>query len=146
MQAKTSLTIQQFLADPKRKQRFTAILGMLGSNASGEAANAARAGTAMLRDAGLAWADVTAALNGAPAYSSGQSWKASGPKTSRQTPPFNAQLNTLLDEIEDAIELNDWETSFVTSLRKRRSLSEKQANKLKDIAEAAGVEVSFDLL
>lgn len=144
MQAKTSLTIQQFLADPKRRQRFTAILGLLGSDAAGEVANAARVATAMLRENGLTWADAVNALGAAPAFSSGPSWKASGPKTSRQTPSFNEQLGKILDEIEDAIELNDWETSFVTSLRKRRSLSEKQLNKLRDLAEAANVEFELD--
>lgn len=55
------------MQSPKVKQllankRFIAIVGMLGSNGSGEAANAAALATKMLQEAGLTWAELVNAV------------------------------------------------------------------------------------
>lgn len=49
-------------------KRFVAIVGMLGSNGSGEAANAAAMATKMLQDAGVTWGELLKAQDGSAGY------------------------------------------------------------------------------
>ncbi len=55
---------KQSLADLLRNPRFVAIVGMLGSNGSGEAANAAAMATKMLAEAGATWGELLEANGG----------------------------------------------------------------------------------
>lgn len=55
------------------------------------------------------------------------------------------QINELVDEIEAGVELNQWETDFVTSVRELRyKISEKQVRRLKILADQAGVECTIE--
>ena len=56
---------------------------------------------------------------------------------------MQAILNWTIDQIEDAIELNDWEQGFLKSMRDLKwKISPKQFAKLEDMAERAGVDLS----
>ena len=67
--------------------------------------------------------------------------KASSGRPKAFESPLHKQLNELIDEIESELELNDWESSFLTSLRDLKwKISPKQWAKLCDLAEHAGVE------
>lgn len=54
----------QDVKDLLSNKRFVAIIGMLGSSGSGEAANAAAMATKMLKDAGLTWAELLNGMGG----------------------------------------------------------------------------------
>lgn len=59
---------------------------------------------------------------------------------------LNRQINELADRIESAIELNAWEQGFLASIRDLKwKISPKQADRLRDMADAAGVEFGIDL-
>lgn len=194
--------VQTFLRD--KGQRFIAIIGMLGSDADGERANAAAKATTMLREAGLSWAELSASLGSAPAsysgstaaervlhhranqaearaavaekqvrhlqqaqrdqqrqildlqaevarlkrpqappwdYSRGEEWaEETKPKPKPKYQTFNVRLNELIDKLEDALEMNDWETSFVTSIRSRNFLTDKQRAKLEALCKQANID------
>lgn len=56
---------------------------------------------------------------------------------------MQAILNWTIDQIEDAIELSDWEQGFLKSMRELKwKISPKQFAKLEDMAERAGVDLS----
>ena len=57
--------------------------------------------------------------------------------------PLQKQLNELIDEIEDQIELNDWETGFLTSLRDLKwKITDKQFFRLEKLADQAGLDIT----
>lgn len=56
---------------------------------------------------------------------------------------FQRQINDLIDEIENAVELNDWEQGFLNSIRDLKyRITEKQWKKLQALAEQAGADAS----
>lgn len=79
-------------------------------------------------------------------YSRGEEWaeqKQAGTKPKYKT--FNVRLNELADQLEDALEMNDWEQGFVTSIRSRNFLTDKQKAKFEALLKQANIDYEDDL-
>lgn len=79
-------------------------------------------------------------------YSRGEEWaeqKQAGTKPKYKT--FNVRLNELADQLEDALEMNDWEQGFVTSIRSRSFLTDKQKAKFEALLKQANIDYEDDL-
>lgn len=179
LQVNSSPKIKNFIRN--RGPRFVALLGMLGSDADGERANAAALASKMLKDDQLTWGEIAEAFSDSPpAMGAGTervlrdliathmrtisqqrgmiavrdaeirelkmalNRAARGPERPAGTgriKSFNAVLNELVDEIENRMDLSDREEDFLTSIRRRSHLTEKQLAWLKAIAKQAGVDV-----
>lgn len=68
---------------------------------------------------------------------------AGGPKPKYKT--FNVRLNELIDQLEDALEMNDWEQGFIASIRQRNFLTDKQQAKLIGLFKQANISDYEDL-
>lgn len=94
---------KQFLSDPKTARRFEQIVGMLGSSAEGERANAAALASRMLAEAGMTWAEVLSGRPGATSGLSDAQWQLDvvmrSLKSAREShAKTDARLKTALDE------------------------------------------------
>jgi hypothetical protein len=98
--------------------KLVRILGMLGSDHAGERASAGLLATRLLKQRGATWADVI----GAPML-------ASPPPQTR-----NWRL-VVADCLRQRDALTAWEVGFLSKLRGFSSLSPKQRNALRSIAE-----------
>ncbi len=80
-------------------KRFGALLGMLGSSADGERANAASLATRMLKEAGLTWADVSGS---APARDDAQIrwWRLKAEAAEAQAASYAQTIHKHRQEIE----------------------------------------------
>jgi len=115
---------------PTNRERLVKFCGMLGSDHDGERANAARMADKLVRDAGLTWQHVIgAALPAAPQPQ---------PRAQQQPPPRPAYQSSHIEMARQILMhrrnwLTGWEVEFLESLTTRRSLSDKQAARLRDI-------------
>ena len=110
--------------------RLARILGMLGSEHAGERAAAAAKATALLKSAGLTWADFTDLLrHPLPALI--------------RTPLRRSDEFDHIDAAEAALDsgtrLTKWEAGFLESMADYPVLSEKQEFWLKAICRKCGV-------
>jgi hypothetical protein len=100
------------------RNRLAQVLGMLGSAHDGEALNAARLASKMIRDAGLTWFDVL-------------SVQSREIKTAGTAPLSDREA---VDTAWESGDLTNWEMDFVASLKawlsKGRTLTSKQRSVL----------------
>jgi hypothetical protein len=111
---------------PSSRDKLIKLLGMLGSNHDGEAANAGRLANSMLKAAGATWHDVIAPprLPAPPMSRHEQPWR---------RPVSNCQSVRVCLSWPQA--LNDWELRLLRSLAGKKSLSEKQRKSLHNIVD-----------
>jgi hypothetical protein len=95
--------------DPQIADRLAKLCGLFGSNHDGERASAAAMADKLLRSHGLTWQQIIAV-----------------PSTIEQ------MIATALNHEH---ELTVWESGFIRGIRGRQHLTEKQIQKLRDIAE-----------
>jgi hypothetical protein len=95
--------------DPRAGQRLAKLCGMFGSSHVGERASAAAMADKLVRSLGLTWPQIIVANNRA--------------SISEQVAFATANLGAL----------NAWEFNFVSSIKDRHRLSERQLNVLKEI-------------
>lgn len=107
-------------------EKLAKVMGMLGSSSDGERASAARIATVILKQCGMTWADVAAALR--PPVQPSAAPKKANNGYQRQPAGFQpvhvATANDLLGSWPEL--LSDWETTFLRSIRNRPRLSRKQ--------------------
>jgi len=119
------------------QQKLARVLEMIGSAHDGEVAAAARLAHNMLKENGMTWSDLVT-----------KAFAAAGPSKAKAE---RRSTSSDLEEAKDIIEflqnrggLNEWEYGFIDDLysriqsRRIRRLTEKQMNKLKDIAIQCG--------
>src|SRR5690349_1167061 len=100
---------------PDKRERLVKLLGMCGSNHTGERENAASLADKLLREHGLGWGDIlsdqAAPTNRAPA-------------TTRAARDWRGDLELL---VRSTMLLSPWEREFVRNLEQRRVWSKKQS-------------------
>ncbi len=95
--------------------RLAKFCGLLGSDADGERATAARMATRLLRDHGLTWANLVEAATR-------DLWQN---RYHRTPPPENWERDRAFCMRHSAL-LTVWEIGFLTDISARRSISDKQ--------------------
>ena len=116
--------------DQQTAELLTKICAMFCSNHAGERASAAAMADSLVRQRELTWQQV---IRPSPPIS--------GPPISSRSHPHGFNCDDLsIEELfhhalqaEDENRLNAWERNFLISIYERRSLSERQVNKLRDI-------------
>lgn len=130
---------------PNDRERLIKLLGMIGSNADGEALNAARLAHKLLQDRGMTWRQVVGG-NGAVSPPFINPW---GSGTWHHTPPpppppsrGSERWRTVADFIlnyKDEM-INEWEYHFLESIIARPGgLTQKQMATLVKIGQKCGV-------
>lgn len=127
------------LSDAERT-KLAKILGLLGSDFAGERDGAALAAARFLRERGLTFADVAAAL----AAPQPPPWRTRAPRqpppqSPPQPPPPSAWRETVEAALRHGAQLTRWELQFLLGLRARAVLTEKQAVVLRALAARLGV-------
>jgi hypothetical protein len=118
------------LSDAERA-KLVRLLGMLNSNFDAERATAAALADRFIRDRGLTWNEI---VNDADEEPHQQYW-------GQPPPPVRTWRDVAAACQRKCERLNQWERDFLASiLAWRRSLTQRQAAKLDDIAERLGVE------
>lgn len=113
------------LADADRT-RLIRLLGMLGSAFDGERANAAALADKLVRAAGMTWSDVVSGVQQRGHYT---------------PPPPPTSIAGKVDFIFKAkVHLTDWEVTFLSDLRSRSKLSEKQLRIFNELLARSGWE------
>lgn len=108
---------------PEIAGKLSKIAGLLSSDHDGEIAAAGRAGTRLLRQAGLTWADVFAPE--AP----------SRPEARPAGPPPSAHAGVAAWALRFPERLTPWECRFLRDVGRRQRLTPKQAAVFRDILD-----------